>query len=195
MRIGIDLDDTLSQMKDIFDLQICQYAKSIGRTPNYELLKQLHKDQNAKNIYHQTCGMTLEEMRAFFHYYHDHISPNNPARPHCSEVLQKLKAEGNEIIVITARERASHPDVYNITLAWLDKNNIPYDKLIIEGGDKGVFAKEENIDIFIDDNLNNCIECENVGIPAIRFCNELSEKSTNDWLEVYEMIKNLKNRC
>lgn len=191
MRIGVDLDDTLSEMKDLFDVQICEYATKLGKKPDFKLLKRLHKDPTAKNIYSTCCDLTEKEMKHFFFLYHENFSVNNPMRPHCDKILTKLKEEGHEIIVITAREKTSHPDLFNITKKWLDKNNIPYDKLVLEGGCKSCLAKEENVDIFIDDNLNNCLEVEKKGIPTIKFCKGKEKNFTTNWKKVYKIIKKL----
>ena len=191
MRIGVDLDDTLSIMKDQFDLQICEFAKKIGKTPDLVKIKNAHKNPCEKNIYDRYCNLSPEEIKQFFFYYHENISLGNPARENCAQVLERLKKDGHEIIILTARQHTSHPDIFNITKKWLDKNNIPYDKIILECGTKCDLAKQEQIDVLIDDNLNNCLETEKVGIHSIVFANTGSKNSTTDWLEVEKMIKNI----
>lgn len=60
-------------------------------------------------------------------------SPNLPM----IQSLHKAKAKGFEIIIFTARRMATHQgnlekiekDVGDVTRNWLDKNNVPYDKL------------------------------------------------------------------
>ena len=192
MRIGVDLDDTLSIMKKDFDISICNYATSIGKNPNYQKLQQMHKDPNAKHIYSTCCDLTKKEIHQFFCDFHENTSLNVPARENCANVLNKLKAEGDEIYIITAREKEVYPNVENITRLWLKKHNIPYDKLITSATEKGFIAIKEKIDVLIDDCLANCQDVENLGIPSIKFCDYEIENSTNDWLKIYDMISNMK---
>ncbi len=50
---------------------------------------------------------------------------------------------------------------------WLKKNNIYYDKLIVNVRKKGEICKQEKIDLFIDDNISNCLDVTKYGIKTI----------------------------
>ncbi len=75
---------------------------------------------------------------------------------------------------------------------WLDKNNIEYDKLIVNAREKGMVCKNENIDLFIDDQLNNCLDVLKEGIKVIRISNEICSNEDivdlNNWIKIYEYI-------
>lgn len=85
------------------------------------------------------------------------------------EAINRLRKEG---IIITTRDSEFHDDLYLLSKNWLDKNNIEYDKLIVNAREKGTVCKNENIDLFIDDQLNNCLDVLKEGIKVIRISNE-----------------------
>ena len=107
------------------------------------------------------------------------------------KVVKELK-DGNEIIIITARDSEFHDDPYKYSKEWLDKNNIYYDKLVVNKRDKKKACIEENIDLFIDDSESNCLTVESAGIKAIRISNK---RSNNDlatfktWKDIYHYIQ------
>ena len=73
-------------------------------------------------------------------------------KPNCIDILKYLKDKGNEIFIITARNNEYCDDMYNFTKDSLDKNNIPYDKLILTEKFKLSSCLENEIDIMIDDS-------------------------------------------
>lgn len=80
--------------------------------------------------------------------------------------MQKLHDEGDKIILITARWKTNDIDVEEETKKWIKKNNIPCDKLVINAENKLVAAKQENIDVFIDDSFKNCQMVSEIGIKT-----------------------------
>ena len=57
-------------------------------------------------------------------------------------------------------------------------------------------CKQENIELFIDDQLNNCLEISRAGIKVIRITDDenSNDQITNlsNWQEIYEFIGNNK---
>ena len=96
---------------------------------------------------------------------------------------------------ITARNDIHTPNIKKLTKEFLDTNNIYYDKLIFEEvghGDKSILAKENNIDIFIDDKedvLDKIASTSN--IECLRFTSEKNSKhkTFNNWYDIIEYIK------
>ncbi|MFW6230253.1 MAG: 5' nucleotidase, NT5C type [Bacillota bacterium] len=109
------------------------------------------------------------------------------------DFLTKLKNKGHKIILITAR----HEDYRDITQNWLNKNNIPYDRLYHDE-DKAPLALNENLKLFVDDHKDNVREIKSAGIPALLFTrdhNLEADKSeytarVNNWQEIKEYIYN-----
>ena len=69
---------------------------------------------------------------------------------------------------------------------------IEYDKIIVNAREKGKVCKKEQIDVFIDDQLNNCLDIEKEGIQTIRISDDNKEYesviSLNDWKKIYNYI-------
>ena len=61
--------------------------------------------------------------------------------------------------------------------------------------EKGVVCKNENIDFFIDDQLNNCLDVLKEGIKVIRISKEISKNAEivdlDNWNKIYEFIGEL----
>ena len=90
-----------------------------------------------------------------------------------------------------------------MTKEWLNKNDIYYDKLILTNAyDNSAKTKkclEYNIDIMIDDSVRICNDCANNGIRTllmntIHNKHESSIFRVNNWKEIYEYIKEYKNK-
>lgn len=109
------------------------------------------------------------------------------------DLLTKLKSIGHKIILITAR----HEEYRNITETWLNKYNIPYDKLYHDE-DKAPLALNENLKLFIDDHKDNVREIKSAGIPALLFTRDHNLEANedeytarvNNWQEIKEYINN-----
>ena len=125
---------------------------------------------------------------------YDEVLVNAKAKENASEVLQKLKQEGNEIIIITARTEKAYNEPYETSYKFLVHNNIPFDKLLVGKLNKGQACKEEGIDIFIDDNLDNCYNIKKYGIDVILYDSPLNQdnndfKRVKNFNELYEILR------
>ena len=60
---------------------------------------------------------------------------------------------------------------YELCKRYLSKYNIKYDKLIVDAHDKGSICKRENIDVFIDDSIKNCVSVGEYGIRVFIYDN------------------------
>ena len=186
MRIGIDIDDTMTNIRDDLIKAAIKYDKFLGGSGNY----------NYSSYYPSRVFNWNENER---HYYMSTIRRNvvNNAkiREGLLEVLNKL-IKNNEIIIITARSDFYYKDPLNMTINWLKKEHIPYNKLFINSTDKGITCKENKIDIFIDDNPKHCMEAYNVGCKVFimnnnndNICDNKDIVRVNNFYEFYEKIK------
>ena len=135
MKIGIDIDDT---MADTFDYVMPYIAEFFDVDIKYL------KD---KNISYSNLPKEMKERVA--KKYYDKVILNTPFKPKVAEYIDKIKALGHEIIVITARDKTLYTDEYKTTIEELKNNNIHYDNLICDF-DKAKVCKNENIDLFIE---------------------------------------------
>ena len=119
-------------------------------------------------------------------------------RRFASEIINKLKDEGNEIYIITARhgeERISTEEIQSITKNWLEENGVIYDKLIFSPEDKLETCLNNKIDIMVEDKPAN-INKISTKIPVVCFHSGYNEDCHGDniytaysWYDVYHKIK------
>lgn len=191
LRIGIDIDNTLTDIEEDLMKAAFTYAKSLGRTINTKYLKSID-DNNDGNKYQKIFGFDYEELKYFLKDIQESITDNAEPRPFASEVIESLHLAGYKIIIITARDLEFHDNPYGQSEMWLKKNNIYYDKLIVNARKKGKICKQEKINIFIDDNISNCLDVTKCGIKAILFGKKKEKDSTlisfDNWKDIYDYI-------
>ena len=189
MRIGIDIDDTLTDVKDELYQAAVDYAKSLGKKIEEE--NDFEDKNNNGNKWQEVFHFNYQELKYFLKDIQEEITNKALPREYVVDVINKLKEDGNEIIIITARDYEFHDDPYKYSKDWLDKNNIYYDKLVVNARDKKKACVEEKIDLFIDDSKTNCLAVASSGINTIRVCNEVTdaENCFNNWQYIYDYIK------
>jgi len=181
MKIGIDIDDTITNTYEILVKIIAEKYnldanEILERKPDYdELRNSLPNFDTVKKVISSTAA------------------PIVPLKEDVVEVLTKLKEEGNEIIFITARNSEEYDDPYQISYDYLVKNKVPFDKLYANVLDKGAKCVEENIDIFIDDDSTHCIKVADKNIKTLQFDSPktieiLDIKRVYSWKEIYELL-------
>lgn len=202
MVIGIDIDDTLTNTSEL----LLAYAQKY----DYEVLKRKYSlDKN--KVYSIINGGQLEygmnwttdEANDFKELFHSQVLENAPIKPFAKEIIDKLIEEGNQIIFVTARNNEGDRirDSYQISKNLLDKNDIKYHKIITECSDKLFVCRENNIDLFIDDKIETCIELKDGKINTLLmntpFNNQLDEKNivrVFSWIDLYYKVQELKEK-
>ena len=106
MNIGIDIDGVLTD--------VIRYACDYGSKYFFEKYGKLGININAWSL-KDMFNVTDEEDKKCWSTIVENYSINEPARPFASEIINKLKKEGNSIYIITAR---GTDNIYN------QKNNI-----------------------------------------------------------------------
>ena len=159
MNIGIDIDDTIANTYDV----LFNYAQNY--TIN-DIGKEI-KDVNRNIITHMYCtnfhNWNKKEDKEFLDKYYEKTVLKVQPKMYAVENIKRLKESGDKIYLITARFLSDKFDVEKLTKDWLEKYGIPYDKLILNSQNKVIAAKENDIDIFVDDSIKNCTEMANVG--------------------------------
>lgn len=141
MKIAIDLDDTIVDWSNYFyDLEVRELGRYVNYTDNV--------DDELKQKY-------IELIKRNIRQYHRYGKPFDGA-------LAKIREwhnAGHEIIIITARGMGwlelSSIDEKDDTIYWLLKNKVPYDALVFTE-DKGRYAKDLGINIFLEDSVSMC---------------------------------------
>ncbi len=182
MRIGIDIDDTIT---DSWEYLI----------PYYSRLFNIKEDELHKRKPYFAAVKDLIVIDKFFEKVkpiYDEAADKIPLKDNVKEVIDKLYERGHYIYFITARGKG-YTNAYNETKEYLDKHNIKYEKIITDAMDKSIPCKEENIDLFIDDSYKHCKEVADIGIdtlmPSQYYNLEYTEfKHFNDFSELYDYV-------
>ena len=187
MRIGIDIDDTIT---DSWQFLIPHFEELYG-IPASELIKSYPYYRSVEHL------TTKEEYFCNLRELADKYMMEVPLKPGAYEYLNRLHEEGNELIFITARG-IEYDNPYRITKNYLRKMHIPYDKIITSAHDKSISCREEQIDLFIDDSLLHCQEVADAGFKTLLFVNPYNEhdekfEHINSWEEVYHYINEVKH--
>ena len=194
MNIGIDIDNTITEVQEELNNAAYEYAIKLGK--NIKNDDNPFEDiKNNGDTYKKKFQFSYDELKYFLKNIQEEITNKAEPRDNAVEIINRLRKEGHKIFIITARDSEFHEDPYLLSKNWLDKNNIEYDKLIVNAREKGTVCKNENIDLFIDDQLNNCLDVSKEGIRVIRIshetCNNKYIVDLNNWTKIYEYIGEL----
>ena len=187
MRIGIDLDDTITKTDEI----LFKYAKMYN-----EEEKILFKINRGEWDWNKAFGWDEEKCETFFSRYLKKIFEEAEIKENAKEKINALKDDGNKIIIITARDTKSLKEVHKVCENWLINNKVNVDKIVVDGEDKAQKCLENKIDIFIDDNVYNCESVyKNLKIPVLLMNSRYNKEYQNpnikrvyNWNEIYNEI-------
>lgn len=193
MRIGIDIDGVLTDVKK---WQLDYSSKFFSEKYDMKIVN--YKGYEVANIFDVDKNLDDE----FWDTYYDEYCKNIECRRFSGEVIDKLKKDGHEVYIITARYLANTNDetgekYRNIVLEWLNKNNIVYDKIIFSPEDKVDICIENKIDLMIEDKVANIMNISNF-IPVICFHSNYNEDCIRkniircySWYDIYMNIKEI----
>ena len=192
MRIGIDLDGV------VFNTEML-WATFAELYDCLELKRNSMVNKNATKV-QDKYDWTDEELNCFLDKYIDVYEFD--LVPGAKEILELLKQEGNELIIITARGTlANSKSEIKIAEDKLLKENIKYDKVYWGQKNKVEICKQEKIDVMIDDNYEICKMLSNSNVKSLYFYS-LGRKHILDdsnivevynWGEIYKNIKLITN--
>ena len=189
MRIGIDIDGVLTDIEqwqlDVGGKFFSKYNKSVVNRDGYEIT--------------EIFDISDELDDEFWNEYLYEYVTKEPSRKYASEVIKKLKDEGNEIYIVTARYLTDKNTddgkrMREIVVNWLKEQNIYYDEIIFSPEDKKENCKKYNIDILIEDKVDNINKISSV-IPVICFhagynkeCKGKNIYRVYNWYDIYNLI-------
>lgn len=195
MRIGIDIDGVLTDVEQFTIDYLTKFCVENKIEYHIDFEK---SDYDA----FKTLNITEEQEDNFWKEYIAFYATKEQARPFASEVIKKLKQEGHEIYIITARWLSNREDklgehMRNLVKNWLKEQDIFYDKLIFSKAKKEKKkeeVKEYKIDVMIEDNPNNIKELARL-IPIICYDTSYNRKCESkniircySWYDVYKKI-------
>lgn len=189
MRIGIDIDGVLTDIEqwqlDVGGKFFSKFNKSVLNKDGYEITKIF-------NVSDELDSQFWNE------YLYEYVT-KEPSRKYASEVIKKLKDDGNEIYIVTARYLTDRNNedgekMRKIVVNWLAEQKIDYDEIIFSPEDKEENCKKYNIDIMIEDKVDNINKISSI-IPVICFHagynNECKGKNiyrVYNWYDIYNLI-------
>ncbi|HHX33182.1 MAG TPA: hypothetical protein GX713_03045 [Mollicutes bacterium] len=173
MKIGIDIDDTITQT----------YQTTLKYLKEYYPGFHIEKEEDISD------KKTFE----FLVNHIEDIQSSAELKPGVKEAMDTLKEMGFEIIIITARGGELDYDHARITEDYLKKHKLPYDKIYYGDINKGDAALKENIDFFIDDRIYNLDDVSVHGVDSLHFVDDLSiyspYKKFDNWKDIIKYIK------
>ena len=193
MRIGVDIDNVLSNFSEELLREYIIHDKEINGNGIVNKNEYIRKKFN----------WTDEEEKKFYKENIERISTNLKPIKNCAKYIRKLKERGFEIYIVTGRENGDYSDPYNMTVNWLKKYNIYYDKIFFVNAknshSKTEVCLENNISIMIDDSKRLCLDMIKHGITTFIIDTPYNKDvdgsvRVHNWKEIYENIKKYSNR-
>ena len=184
MRIGIDIDDTISftNKKMIEEALLFDenYVNGKGfKNKNGETFLEMFY----WNVYHLDAFLKSVSNAKFF--------LSLEVKGKANEYITKLYNKGHEIIFITRRRSTLVTKMS--TKKWLKINGFKYNKIAFGMEDKGSYCKNNNIDLFIDNDYKNVKAALDLGIDSLLMIDDYNKnlrkyKKVKDWQEIYDYI-------
>ena len=191
MRIGVDIDNVLSNFNDILLNEYKKHDKSINGKGI------VNQDVYIRDMFNWDKEYEEKFYKENIEYFASFFEPIKE----CSKYIKLLKEEGNTIYIISGRDNGEYSNPYRMTIDWLKKYDIVYDKLFLvdayNSHSKTEVCLEYNIDVMIDDSKRMCKDIQDNGIrtllmdtPYNRDTNEFER--VNSWKEIYNKLSNKK---
>ena len=149
MEIGIDIDDTLVVTYE----PMLRYADKF----NEEKYGEKKLQDNIGNIatHHYLSAIfewDNETKFEFFRKYYADVLKECKIKEYAAETVRKLKEAGHKIYFISARlTNIEGCDAVGITLDALKKNNVPFDKLVVDAEEKVRDSVSLGVDVFVEE--------------------------------------------
>lgn len=190
MKIGIDIDGVILDYERIL--------KTYGDLYDFIELKKDGIVNRNEHYLRNRYNWAEEERMDFVNRYFLELSKITPLVPGAKTIINMLKKEGNELIIISARGGMIE-EMKDVALEKFEEENLTFNKYYWKQEDKLEVAKRENIDVMIDDSYDVCKKLSSNGIRTIYFRDkemkllEQNEylKEVSNWGEIYRYIKNL----
>ncbi len=192
MRIGIDIDNCISNFDDTL---LKEYLKHDKKLRNTGII-----NENPKYLRKGMFDWTDEEETSFYNANIENFAKKLKPIEDSSYYIKKLKEDGHEIYIITGRNNGEYTNPNELTVEWLNKYNIIYDKLILTDAydkhAKTVECLKNNIDLMIEDSTRISLDLISNGIKVYTINTRYNQKEqtldrVSKWKEIYERINKM----
>ena len=191
MRIGVDIDNVLSNFNEILLNKYIEHDKSINGKGI------VNQDVYIRDMFNWDKEYEEKFYKENIEYFTSLFEPIEE----CSKYVKLLKEEGNTIYIISGRDNGEYSNPYKMTIDWLKKYDIVYDKLFLvdayNSHSKTEICLEYNIDVMIDDSKRMCKDIKNNGIRALLMDTPYNRDTkeferVNSWKEIYNKLSHKK---
>ncbi len=192
MRIGVDIDGVLNDVAEWHFAYGSKFCLEHGINRGFDPTKYYMEDQ---------FFLTAEENREFWRQYIFDLLIAISPRPFASEVIHRLRQDGHEIIILTARDNQYLTHQYDgmsdfYVKMWLSKYNIEYDDIILGSSNKREKCLMGKFDLMIEDKASNVEKISKI-IPVFVFDAPYNQGFTSknvfrvySWYQIYQEIIN-----
>ena len=191
MRIGVDIDNVLSNFNDILLNKYIEHDKSINGKGI------VNQDVYIRDMFNWNKEYEEKFYKENIEYF---VSLFEPIEE-CSKYVKLLKEEGNIIYIISGRDNGEYSNPYKMTIDWLKKYDIIYDKLFLvdayNSHSKTEICLEYNIYVMIEDKVDNINKISS-RIPVICFHAGYNKNCIGDniircysWYDIYSKINKM----
>lgn len=144
----IDIDDTISDTDAYSEQYILNFFKKHNMP--YKLVQKVARFAEKK------FDWSTETAISWYKQYGDQMMLEFPCKAGAVETINSWFDAGHTIVLATARATDWHTDPETTTKKWLSNIGLKYHKIYLNLKTKEQICKEENADIFVDDDLTHC---------------------------------------
>jgi hypothetical protein len=160
----IDIDGVLADYRLGLLFWIRQSCPELSQAANQHVLRtDTWIDQHTMGITYRKWLETLEMFR---------MSGGKQAIPVCAgaaDLLNRLRADGKEIVLLTSRPIDIYSNIYRDTVEWLRNNRLSYDLLLWSKSKAEIVFKMRLADkalFAIDDELKHVSDYDQLGVAT-----------------------------
>lgn len=192
MRIGIDIDNCISNFDDIL---LREYLKHDKQLRNTGII-----NENPEYLRQGMFDWSEEEESSFYNANIEEFAKKLKPLEDSSYYIKKLKEDGHEIYIITGRNNGEYRNPHQLSKQWLNQYHVVYDKLICTNAyDKHAKTEvclENCIDLMIEDSIKISLDLIHNGIKVFTMNTRYNQKEqtldrVSNWKEIYERISQL----
>lgn len=195
MRIGIDIDNCISNFNDTLLKEYLKHDKTLRNTGII--------NENPEYLRKGMFDWTEEEEKNFYNTNIEQFAKKLKPLEDAPYYIKKLKEDGHEIYIITGRDNGEYTNPKELTKEWLAKYDIVYDKLFFTNSyDKHAKTEtciENNINLMIEDSARISLDLISNEIKVFTMNTRYNQKNqmldrVSKWKEIYERIEKLNKK-
>lgn len=190
LKIGIDLDDTINDTRPVLLECATGFDKKVTKRKNTKYPSAYMPEY--------ILGWDDCYAQSFWDEHRETIAYKAPLKFKAREIINRLRVEGHEIYIITARSPKWYDNLENNVKRFLINKEIPVDGIYVGVKAKGELCKRLGIDILVDDLVDNCKNAlENGVVPLLmdnahnRDLNSNGLIRVHSWQDIYDELQKL----